>query len=65
MVYVVPYSLCDTRLRQMSKLQILNSVDKQVVVIVLRLVIVEEYQVRLKKTPESKHKVVPRLIAGY
>eukprot|EP00731_Ephydatia_muelleri_P004611 Em0002g787a len=38
---------------------------RQVVVIVLRLVIVEEYQVRLKKTAESKHKVVPRLIAGY
>eukprot|EP00731_Ephydatia_muelleri_P004484 Em0002g660a len=38
---------------------------RQVVVIVLRLVIVEEYQVRLKKTPKSKHKVVPRLIAGY
>eukprot|EP00731_Ephydatia_muelleri_P019804 Em0012g629a len=38
---------------------------QQVVVIVLRLVIVEEYQVRLKKTPESKHNMVPRLTTGY
>ena len=38
---------------------------QQVVVIVLRLVILEEYQVRLKKTPGSKHKVVPRFTTGY